>query len=72
MLNNAFFQTLSTIVVTEKRERAYSYLDLIRTPKMRKLALCTGIVWSVCFMVLGCKTSVLMFGLQSFQKTTNT
>ncbi|XP_044045138.1 solute carrier family 22 member 7-like [Siniperca chuatsi] len=38
-------ETLSTIVVTEKRDRAYSYLDLIRTPKMRKLALCTGILW---------------------------
>ncbi|XP_045903521.1 solute carrier family 22 member 7-like [Micropterus dolomieu] len=37
-------ETLSTIV-TEKRDRAYSYLDLIRTPKMRKLALCTGILW---------------------------
>ncbi|KAM9363693.1 uncharacterized protein ABDE67_018963 [Symphorus nematophorus] len=38
-------EKLSTIVVTEKRDQAYSYLDLIRTPKMRKLALCTGIVW---------------------------
>lgn len=41
-----FFQTLSTIVTTEKRDRTYSYLDLIRTPEMRKLALRTGILWS--------------------------
>ncbi|KAM3865178.1 solute carrier family 22 member 7-like [Diretmus argenteus] len=38
-------EALAKIVVTEKRHRAYSYLDLVRTPKMRKLALCTGIVW---------------------------
>ena len=42
-----FFQTLSAIVVTDKKNRTYSYLDLIRTPKMRKLALSTGILWSV-------------------------
>ncbi|XP_068613049.1 solute carrier family 22 member 7-like [Brachionichthys hirsutus] len=39
-------ETLSAIVVTEKRDRVYSLLDLIRTPKMRKLALCTGLLWA--------------------------
>ncbi|AWP05543.1 putative solute carrier family 22 member 7-like [Scophthalmus maximus] len=38
-------ETLSTIVVTEKRDRTYTYIDLIRTPKLRKLALRTGILW---------------------------
>ncbi|XP_068613042.1 solute carrier family 22 member 7-like [Brachionichthys hirsutus] len=38
-------ETLSAIVVTEKRDRTYSLLDMMRTPKMRKLALCTGLLW---------------------------
>ncbi|XP_023136123.1 solute carrier family 22 member 7-like [Amphiprion ocellaris] len=38
-------ETLSTIIVTEKRNRSYSYLDLVRTPEMRKLALHTGLLW---------------------------
>ncbi|XP_068615923.1 solute carrier family 22 member 7-like, partial [Brachionichthys hirsutus] len=38
-------ETLSAIVVTEKRDRTYSLLDLMRTPKMRKLALCAGLLW---------------------------
>ncbi|XP_068178108.1 solute carrier family 22 member 7-like [Antennarius striatus] len=38
-------ETLSTIVVTEKKDRTYSLFDLIRTPKMRRLALCSGLLW---------------------------
>ncbi|XP_047221743.1 solute carrier family 22 member 7-like [Girardinichthys multiradiatus] len=38
-------ETLSTIVVRETKGRTYTYLDLIRTPKMRKLALQTGVLW---------------------------
>ncbi|XP_021436478.1 solute carrier family 22 member 7-like isoform X2 [Oncorhynchus mykiss] len=38
-------ETLSSIIVTERKDRTYSYLDLVRTPKMRRLALLTGIVW---------------------------
>ncbi|RVE76200.1 hypothetical protein OJAV_G00006310 [Oryzias javanicus] len=38
-------ETLSTIVETKKADKTYSYLDLIRTPKMRKIALSTGVLW---------------------------
>ncbi|XP_068177853.1 solute carrier family 22 member 7-like [Antennarius striatus] len=38
-------ETLSDIVVTEKKDRTYSFFDLIRTPKMRRLALSTGLLW---------------------------
>ncbi|XP_068177392.1 solute carrier family 22 member 7-like isoform X2 [Antennarius striatus] len=38
-------ETLSDIVVTEKKDRTYSLLDLIRTPKIRRLALGTGFLW---------------------------
>ncbi len=40
------FQTLANIVIAEDRgDRKYSYLDLVRSPKMRKLALLTGSTW---------------------------
>ncbi|XP_068177852.1 solute carrier family 22 member 7-like [Antennarius striatus] len=38
-------ETLSAIVVTEKRDRIYSLFDLIRTPKMRRLAFGSGLMW---------------------------
>lgn len=38
-------QTLSSITLVENENRKYSYLDLVRTPRMRRLALCCGIVW---------------------------
>ncbi|XP_068178779.1 solute carrier family 22 member 7-like [Antennarius striatus] len=38
-------ETLSAIVVTEKRDQTYSLFDLLRTPKMRRLALGSGLLW---------------------------
>ncbi|KAJ8361573.1 hypothetical protein SKAU_G00180980 [Synaphobranchus kaupii] len=37
-------ETLANIVVVERGNASYSYLDLVKTPKMRKLALLTGTV----------------------------
>ncbi|XP_071361772.1 solute carrier family 22 member 7-like [Trachinotus anak] len=60
-------ETLSTIVVTEKRDRTYSYLDLIRTPKMRKLALRTGTVWfCVATTFYGISFNITGFGLNIY------
>ncbi|XP_035515646.1 uncharacterized protein LOC118326710 [Morone saxatilis] len=60
-------ETLSTIVVTEKKNRVYSYLDLIRTPKMRKLALRTGIVWfCVATTFYGISFNITGFGLNIY------
>ncbi|TKS68237.1 Solute carrier family 22 member 7 [Collichthys lucidus] len=60
-------ETLSTIVVTEKRNRTYSYLDLIRTPKMRKLALRTGILWfCVATTFYGISFNITGFGLNIY------
>ncbi|XP_022614327.1 solute carrier family 22 member 7-like isoform X2 [Seriola dumerili] len=60
-------ETLSTIVVTEKRDRTYSYLDLIRTPKMRKLALCTGALWfCVATTFYGISFNITGFGLNIY------
>ncbi|XP_070847024.1 solute carrier family 22 member 7-like [Chaetodon trifascialis] len=60
-------ETLSTIVVTEKRDRAYSYLDLIRTPRMRKLALRTGLLWfCIATTFYGISFNISGFGLNLY------
>lgn len=46
-------QILASIVVTEKKGRLYTYLDLVRTPNMRSMAARTGTVWSVLASVGG-------------------
>lgn len=40
-------QTLSNIEMMDKMDKNYTYLDLLKTPKMRQLTLLTGIVWWV-------------------------
>ncbi|XP_047433321.1 uncharacterized protein LOC125003430 [Mugil cephalus] len=60
-------ETLSTIVLTDKKERIYTYLDLIRTPKMRQLALCTGILWfCVAITFYGISFNTAGFGLNIY------
>ncbi|KAM6940202.1 solute carrier family 22 member 6-B-like [Xenentodon cancila] len=60
-------ETLSTIVVTVKRDRTFSYLDLIRTPKMRKLALRTGLLWfCVATTFYGISFNITGFGLNIY------
>ncbi|CAJ1052323.1 solute carrier family 22 member 7-like [Xyrichtys novacula] len=60
-------ETLSTIVVTEKRDRTYSSLDLIRTPKMRRLALRTGTLWfCVANSFYGISFNITGFGLNMY------
>ncbi|XP_068445520.1 solute carrier family 22 member 7-like [Clinocottus analis] len=60
-------ETLSSIVVTEKRDRTHSYFDLIRTPNMRKLALRTGTVWfCVATTFYGISFNITGFGLNIY------
>uniref|UniRef100_A0A667ZXU1 Solute carrier family 22 member 6 n=1 Tax=Myripristis murdjan TaxID=586833 RepID=A0A667ZXU1_9TELE len=60
-------ETLSSIVMTEKRDRTYSYLDLVRTPRMRCLALCTGTVWfCVATAFYGISFNISGFGLSIY------
>uniref|UniRef100_A0A3Q2ZPZ6 Solute carrier family 22 member 7b, tandem duplicate 3 n=1 Tax=Kryptolebias marmoratus TaxID=37003 RepID=A0A3Q2ZPZ6_KRYMA len=63
-----FIQTLKTetIVVTEKRDRTYSYFDLIRTPKMRKLALRTGLLLFIATTFYGISFNITGFGLNIY------
>ncbi|XP_019732138.1 solute carrier family 22 member 7-like isoform X2 [Hippocampus comes] len=60
-------ETLSSIVVSEKKGRVYSYLDLMRTPKMRRLCLCTGSLWlSVAIAFYGITFNISGFGLNIY------
>lgn len=43
----ASVQTLNSTEILGEEDKNYTYLDLIKTPKMRQLTLLTGIVWWV-------------------------
>ncbi|XP_031435204.1 solute carrier family 22 member 7-like [Clupea harengus] len=60
-------ESLALIVVTEKGRRKYSYLDLVRTPKMRKLAMLTGITWfGVASTAYGIGFNITGFGVNVY------
>ncbi|XP_072320323.1 solute carrier family 22 member 7-like [Eucyclogobius newberryi] len=60
-------EVLSCIVVTEKRDRTYSYLDLIRIPKLRNLAMRTGLLWfCVANAFYGISFNITGFGLNIY------
>ncbi|KAL7861456.1 hypothetical protein SRHO_G00128970 [Serrasalmus rhombeus] len=59
-------QTLATVIVTEG-DRKYTYLDLMRTPMMRRLAVLTGFTWfGVAFTYYGISLNVAGFGLNIY------
>ncbi|KAL0964563.1 hypothetical protein UPYG_G00325670 [Umbra pygmaea] len=58
---------LSDVVVVDKHKKTYSYLDLVRTPKMRRLALLTGILWyGVASTYYGISLNITGFGLNVY------
>ncbi|XP_030642315.1 solute carrier family 22 member 7-like [Chanos chanos] len=60
-------QTLKSIIVNEEGTRKYSYLDLVRTPKIRRLALFTGIAWlCVATTAYGISFNITGFGLNPY------
>uniref|UniRef100_A0AAR2JMJ8 Major facilitator superfamily (MFS) profile domain-containing protein n=1 Tax=Pygocentrus nattereri TaxID=42514 RepID=A0AAR2JMJ8_PYGNA len=59
-------QTLATVIVTEG-DTKYTYLDLMRTPVMRRLAVLTGFTWfGVAFTYYGISLNVAGFGLNIY------
>ncbi|XP_028279807.1 solute carrier family 22 member 7-like [Parambassis ranga] len=65
--SNLNAETLSTVEVLEKQEKNYSYVDLIKTPKMRRLTLLTGIVWyGVASTYYGISLNISGFGLNMY------
>uniref|UniRef100_A0A3P8TFT5 Solute carrier family 22 member 6 n=1 Tax=Amphiprion percula TaxID=161767 RepID=A0A3P8TFT5_AMPPE len=60
-------QVLSKVILVEKENRKYSYLDLVKTPKMRALALFSGIVWfGVTCTYYGISLNVSGFGVNIY------
>ncbi|XP_076142225.1 solute carrier family 22 member 7-like isoform X2 [Alosa pseudoharengus] len=60
-------ENLAFIVVKEKGSRKYSYLDLVRTPKMRKLAMLTGMTWfGVAATAYGIGFNITGFGVDVY------
>ncbi|XP_073337567.1 solute carrier family 22 member 7-like [Pagrus major] len=60
-------ETLSNTEVLGKQDKNYTYLDLIKTPKMRQLTLLTGIVWyGVASTYYGISLNISGFGLNIY------
>ncbi|XP_060896345.1 solute carrier family 22 member 7-like isoform X2 [Labrus mixtus] len=58
---------LSSVEIQEKQEKNYTYLDLIKTPKMRLLSLKAGIVWfGVALTYYGISLNISGFGLNMY------
>ncbi|KAM6922183.1 solute carrier family 22 member 7-like [Lycodopsis pacificus] len=62
--SNLKLESLSNI---EKKDKNYTYLHLIKTPKMRRLTLLTGIVWyGVASTYYGISFNISRFGLNIY------
>ncbi|XP_051579556.1 solute carrier family 22 member 7-like [Myxocyprinus asiaticus] len=60
-------ETLSTIVSVDNQGHSYTYLDLFKTPHLRRLALFTGIVWyGVASTYYGISLNITGFGLDLY------
>uniref|UniRef100_A0A8C9RBL3 Solute carrier family 22 member 6 n=1 Tax=Scleropages formosus TaxID=113540 RepID=A0A8C9RBL3_SCLFO len=60
-------EDLSGIVVSEKGQKMYTYLDLVRTPKMRRIAILTGIIWyGIASTFYGISFNLTGFGLNIY------
>ncbi|XP_077381420.1 solute carrier family 22 member 7-like isoform X2 [Festucalex cinctus] len=55
-------ENLSRVIVVENENRKYSVLDLVRTPRMRRTAMLTGIAW----FGLGCSYYGISFNVSGF------
>ncbi|XP_070697568.1 solute carrier family 22 member 7-like isoform X3 [Pempheris klunzingeri] len=60
-------ETLSSIEIREKSQKSFTYLHLIKTPKMRQLTLLSGIVWyGVASTYYGISLNISGFGLNMY------
>ncbi|XP_056624554.1 solute carrier family 22 member 7-like [Triplophysa dalaica] len=60
-------EALSSIIVTDTGKGTFSYLDLVKTPKMRRLALLTGTIWfCVAVASYGISLNITGFGLNVY------
>ncbi|XP_056136454.1 solute carrier family 22 member 7-like [Lampris incognitus] len=60
-------ETLSQVLLVEGGNKKYSYFDLLRTPRLRRLALLTGCVWmGVACTYYGISLNVTGFGVNIY------
>ncbi|XP_066510419.1 solute carrier family 22 member 7-like [Hoplias malabaricus] len=60
-------ETLHKVTMTEESSKGHSYLDLVKTRKMCKITICSGIVWfAVAFTYYGISFNISGFGLNIF------
>ncbi|XP_068184042.1 uncharacterized protein [Antennarius striatus] len=65
--SNMILETLSNMNIVEKKTKQYSYLDLIKTPKLRQLTLITGTVWfGIALTYYGISLNISGFGLNMY------
>ncbi|KAM8859422.1 solute carrier family 22 member 7-like isoform 2-T3 [Spinachia spinachia] len=65
--SNLRLQELADVETLEKKDKSYTYLHLIKTPKMRRLTLLTGIVWyGVSSTYYGISLNISGFGLNIY------
>uniref|UniRef100_A0A3Q3DZX8 Solute carrier family 22 member 6 n=1 Tax=Labrus bergylta TaxID=56723 RepID=A0A3Q3DZX8_9LABR len=60
-------ETLGKVTVSEVAEKTHSYLDLVRTPQLRKITLCSGLFWfAVAFLYYGISFRISGFGVSIY------
>ncbi|XP_029448682.1 solute carrier family 22 member 7 [Rhinatrema bivittatum] len=60
-------ETLSKIAKAEDTDASYSFIDLFRTPVLRKTSLCAAVVWyGVAFSYYGISLNITGFGLDMY------
>lgn len=60
-------EVLSAIVAVDQQKHSFTYLDLIKTPRLRRLTVFTGIVWyGVASTYYGISLNVTGFGLDPY------
>ncbi|XP_015217889.2 solute carrier family 22 member 7-like [Lepisosteus oculatus] len=60
-------EALSKVTIAEDSNTTYSYLDLVKTPKMKRITLCCGLVWfGVAFTYYGISFKITGFGVNMY------
>ncbi|KAM3623431.1 uncharacterized protein V6R79_011043 [Siganus canaliculatus] len=60
-------QTLGKVTVAEVAEKNHSYLDLVKTPQLRKITFCSGLFWfAVSFLYYGISFKISGFGVSIY------
>ncbi|XP_054635358.1 solute carrier family 22 member 7a [Dunckerocampus dactyliophorus] len=65
--SNLEAETLEKVTVSEVAEKTHSYLDLLRTPQLRRITLISGLFWfAVAFLYYGISFKISGFGVNIY------